>query len=353
MCPSVEDIICSSHSGALAAECFVCPIAKKYISYWSYLVTTSNIAKQLFKLELDKNPYRKSKVRWCAEFDVSKEIAIAYPIVKNIIMREDIQFGEGIRDSMRTLINNDEQILRTELAVLLDAGDILYNFIYKFEGDGLLTPYIFGYKQQVIESLCFIIVNNHMNCPNITAVCNEYSNGDLNLRDNLINNACEKIRPVLTKFQSMFHNNGGKLTRMMQIYSGLSLVLPYQFSISTNERRIQAVQDIMLLEPFQTADYLNFEDDLLHEIPQYTVESNGVASDINVFDWWREHKARLPNWFRVFGESVILQPSSGCSERIFAMLRWMFGENQENALEDNKETSIMLRFNELQRNKIH
>ena len=126
LCPSVEDIICSSHSGALAAECFVCPIAKKYISYWSYLVTTSNIAKQLFKLELDKNPYRKSKVRWCAEFDVSKEIAIAYPIVKNIIMREDIQFGEGIRDSMRNLINNDEHILRTELAVLLDAGDILY-----------------------------------------------------------------------------------------------------------------------------------------------------------------------------------------------------------------------------------
>ena len=63
-------------------------MAKKYVSYWSYLTTTSNVAKQLFKEEMGRNPKRKAKVRWCAEFDVSREIALSYPIVKEIVMRE-------------------------------------------------------------------------------------------------------------------------------------------------------------------------------------------------------------------------------------------------------------------------
>ena len=55
----------------------------------------------------------------------------------------------------------------------------------------------------------------------------------------------------------------------------------------------------------------------------------------------------------MFGEAVIFQPSSGCSERIFAILRWMFTDARQRSLEDNKETSIMLRFNELDRKKTY
>ena len=75
---------------------------------------------------------------------------------------------------------------------------------------------------------------------------------------------------------------------------------------------------------------------------RYSVESNGVDSEINPFEWWKNRKSKLPNWFRVLGEAVILQPSSGCSERIFSILRWMFNDSQQRALEDYKETSIML-----------
>ena len=72
---------------------------------------------------------------------------------------------------------------------------------------------------------------------------------------------------------------------------------------------------------------------------------------MNPFEWWKDRKSKLPNWFRVFGEAGILQPSSGCSERIFSILRRMFNDSQQGALEDYKETSIMLRFNEMYRNK--
>jgi hypothetical protein len=102
-CPQMEDIICCSHSGALASNNFDCSLAKKFVSYWSYLVTTSNVAKQLFREELGRNPQRKSKVRWCAEFDVSREIAVSYPIVKQIIMRE-VFFSAPIRLFVKSYI---------------------------------------------------------------------------------------------------------------------------------------------------------------------------------------------------------------------------------------------------------
>ena len=79
--------------------------------------------------------------------------------------------------------------------------------------------------------------------------------------------------------------------------------------------------------------------------------SNNTNPEISPFIWWSDRKLKLPNWFRVFGEAVIFQPSSGCSERIFAILRWMFTDARQRSLEDNKETSIMLRFNELDRKK--
>ena len=147
----------------------------------------------------------------------------------------------------------------------------------------------------------------------------------------------------------MFEEDRGKLKRMMNIYKGLAFVVPYKFSQSLNEARIQAVNNIMLIEPFRNQEFANLRDNLLKEIPIYVAESTDVDPKINPLGWWRDRKLKLPYWFRVFGEAVILQPSSGCSERIFSLLRWMFSDTQQSALEDNKETSIMLRFNEQNR----
>ena len=147
----------------------------------------------------------------------------------------------------------------------------------------------------------------------------------------------------------MFEVDRGKLKRMMNIYKGLAFVIPYKFSHSSNEARIEAVSNIMLIEPFHNEEFANLRNNLLKEIPIYVAESTDVDPEINPFVWWRDRKVKLPYWFRVFGEAVILQPSSGCSERIFSLLRWMFSDAQQSALEDNKETSIMLRFNEKNR----
>ena len=71
----------------------------------------------------------------------------------------------------------------------------------------------------------------------------------------------------------------------------------------------------------------------------------------NILAWWRNHSGALPNWLKVLREAVLLQPSSGGAERVFAMYTWMFDDDQEAALEDYKETSLQLRYNTIWRNK--
>ena len=46
-----------------------------------------------------------------------------------------------------------------------------------------------------------------------------------------------------------------------------------------------------------------------------------------------------------------MQPTSATVERVFSMMSWMFGEQQQAALEDYKETALMLRYNQLQRER--
>ena len=53
----------------------------------------------------------------------------------------------------------------------------------------------------------------------------------------------------------------------------------------------------------------------------------------------------LPHWSSVVWKVLLVQPSSATAERIFSMLNQSFGEQQQNALEDLVETSIMLQYN--------
>lgn len=75
-----------------------------------------------------------------------------------------------------------------------------------------------------------------------------------------------------------------------------------------------------------------------------------VHEDIPLLPWWHAVRNSLPTFYNhVLPQAVLLQPTSASAERVFAMMDWMFSEQQQAALEDYKETALMLRYNELQR----
>ena len=78
-----------------------------------------------------------------------------------------------------------------------------------------------------------------------------------------------------------------------------------------------------------------------------------VAVNVELLPWWNNHKVKLAAWYKVVQEAVLLQPSSTGAERVFSMLDSLFGDEQEAALEDYKETSVIMRYNELKRRGIN
>ena len=58
---------------------------------------------------------------------------------------------------------------------------------------------------------------------------------------------------------------------------------------------------------------------------------------------------RIPFWYRLVCETVIVRPSSATVGRIFSLYDNQFSQLQQSALEYYRKTSIILRFNENQR----
>jgi hypothetical protein len=89
---------------------------------------------------------------------------------------------------------------------------------------------------------------------------------------------------------------------------------------------------------------------LITELSLYYVLAENVAYDIDVLQWWYTVKNQLPNWYNyIIPQACIFQPTSCAAERVFSMLKWMFGKKEESALEDYKEYALISRYNTLAR----
>jgi hypothetical protein len=85
-------------------------------------------------------------------------------------------------------------------------------------------------------------------------------------------------------------------------------------------------------------------------LPYYLSLAADVNSDVNVLDWWKNHSnpdsgGCLPHWSSAAQKVFLVQPSSATAERVFSMLNCSFGDQQQNALEDVVEATIMLQYN--------
>ena len=57
--------------------------------------------------------------------------------------------------------------------------------------------------------------------------------------------------------------------------------------------------------------------------------------------WRRDHAHKLPYWSQACNFITLIQPSSAAAERVFSLLANSFNSNQESALEDYIQTSLM------------
>ena len=76
---------------------------------------------------------------------------------------------------------------------------------------------------------------------------------------------------------------------------------------------------------------------LKSELNTYVAAVEDIDPEIDVLQWWKNHREQLPQWSAVAKSICLVQPSSAASERVFSLLSNSFSSQQTGGL-----TSLML-----------
>jgi hypothetical protein len=145
----------------------------------------------------------------------------------------------------------------------------------------------------------------------------------------------------------------------VEMYEVARLVRAFNPNFAKNHVNPAFVDAMAAITPLETH---NLIEDLKKELPLYLVASQGAptfdASDVESFtiailDWRRTNGKSFPTWALAAQIAFGLSPSSAACERVFSLVKQLFGEQQMSVLADYIRAALMLNYNaklaELQR----
>lgn len=166
--------------------------------------------------------------------------------------------------------------------------------------------------------------------------------------DDLVNHGRQCVQPVFDYFNSRFGGSvRANLKSTVRFFKAARMWNPGRFHLySANE-----VEEELKSLPFISVENRAA---LLQERGRYLVRAEGQPA---TFDsdhelWWRQQRLELPAWFDALAKICVFQPSSACAERVFSLVNAALNDQQERALEDLVSGSIMLRYNNKQRERM-
>ena len=81
------------------------------------------------------------------------------------------------------------------------------------------------------------------------------------------------------------------------------------------------------------------------ELPVYLAAAVNVLSEEQKVELWHRQEERLPLWATAVKQVLLIQPSSAAAERVFSILKASFNEQQDCALADYIQASVMAQYN--------
>ena len=177
-------------------------------------------------------------------------------------------------------------------------------------GDG---PLIFTCFER-LSAVSYVVAVGHYPCT--LAITREIAIGDAALQNRLITQAKDCVQPGLNFFQQKF--NLQFLTNV-PAFKAAHLCCPVQVSA---------------LRPDAHS---------LEELKNFRVEEDPTIANLAT-----AHRDNLPHRVALVRKFLLIQPSSAAAERVFSFLNTLSAQ-QEGALEDYIEASVMIRYNNNQR----
>lgn len=336
--PNLFDIVCFSHTIDNVGTHFEFGVLDSFTQYWISLFSHSYNARLLWKEKTGQAMRSHSATRWWSKWEILKQVLDYFGDVEPFLQENEEMSPANRRHLLEIFENHqDARTLRLELAAVVDAGVHFVSATYYLEGD---NPLIFSCYER-LSSVAHAVAVEHY--PNTTAVAREISDGNGVMYNQLMAQAKACIQPGLNfyqqKFSVQFHNT-------VRAFKVARLCCPVQ---------VQALKPTAAsLDEFRNFPFLDNDDtiaSLAQELPAYLAAADGVVmeNEDDKLAWWAAHSDALPHWAAVVKKILVIQPSSASAERAFSLLSNAFNSQQDSSLEDYLEASVMLRYNNAQR----
>jgi hypothetical protein len=113
------------------------------------------------------------------------------------------------------------------------------------------------------------------------------------------------------------------------------------------------------MEVLKPLAHYNLIGGMLNELPAYLSActtysgvidmSDPAAFTLAILQFWRNVGKNFPTWSKAARIIFALSPSSAPAERVFSVLKRLFGETRSQTLADMVEGSLLLNFNNVKR----
>ena len=221
--------------------------------------------------------------------------------------------------------------LQLELAVIMDAGLPFVQATYKLEGDGPLALECY----EVISSLT-TAVTKVPQYPNLQAVARCLSGGNQQIQQQLVQYATSCVQPGMQYCNERLHDS-------MQIP-----LAAFKAAWLFSPLKVQEMQpDCASMDSLSAFPFLdcNTLGNLKSKLPQYLAAVEDISPTYSPLEFWKTHELSLSAWATAAQKILSVQPSSASLERVFSLLNNSSSPQQNSALQDYIEISLMLQYN--------
>ena len=332
MYPQALDVGCFSHTIDNAGRKLATPILDEFLSAWVSLFSHSPKGRLAWKSRTCIAVRSYSQTRWWSKWEVEKQLMEMYGDVLPFL-EENEDVGQATRKKMLDILHDTQKqgLLQIELAATVDGGLPLVQATYRLEGDGPLALTCFEEVDKVFKAI------QVAHFPNLNRVVDRLSGGQAAAKQQLLAYGISCVKPAFDYFISKFRH---ELKPTMDAFKAAQLFLPRKVNDLCPDS--SSVDNLKAIPIFQDTNVL---DNLKAELPCYLSSAIDLGNDVDPLDWWKRHSTTLPSWSTAAATALLVQPSSAAAERVFSLLKSSFGDQQEAALQDYIETSLMLQFN--------
>ena len=163
---------------------------------------------------------------------------------------------------------------------------------------------------------------------------------------------CDPLEPGFDYLEARLTGQGCDAQySLAEMYELCRAARAFDPSFAKNQVNAAFVDGMSAITPLNALGMLA---DLKLQLPQYLAAAanapsfdKGSVADYSdaVLGWWRDNGTAFPAWALAARVVFAISPNSASCERVFSLLKNLFGDEQMSALADYIQAALMLNYN--------